>query len=263
VATTATFREGSGEPLVVLHIGANPWKKWENCLPSLTERYDVFIPTYAGFEGGPPLPGPATIALLADGVESEMSKAGIQTAHIVGNSLGGWLAMELARRGRARSAIALSPGGGWTTPWQRLRIRLFFRLTSASNRIMGSLKPVLLRHATFRRLALRAVVEHGERVTLPQAIAISEDSMKGDLPRLLPVANDTVQAFADPGVPTLVVWGEKDRLTRLHPDGDVWRQATPHAEWYVMPGVGHLPMFDDPEATTKVVLDFLVKAEAS
>jgi pimeloyl-ACP methyl ester carboxylesterase len=264
MAQTATFRAGSGDPLVLLHIGANPWKKWENCLPALTAEYDVFVPTYPGFEGGPPLSGPATIDTFADAVEAEMDAAGIGTAHVVGNSLGGWIAMELARRGRARSAIALSPGGGWATRWGQLKVRLFFGFNGVLNRISGPIRPFIFRSALVRRLALSGVVHNGERVSVEQALAIAGDSMKGakgDFWRALNVSREVVKPYPDPGIPTLVAWCEKDRLTPLHPDGDVWRAATPHAEWRVLPGLGHLPMFDDPEQTTELVLDWLAKAD--
>jgi pimeloyl-ACP methyl ester carboxylesterase len=263
MSETATFRAGSGDPLVLLHIGANPWKKWENVMPALTARYDVFMPTYAGFEGGPPLPGPATIDTLTNAVESEMDAAGIGRAHVVGNSLGGWIAMELARRGRARSAIALSPAGGWPTRRGQLKVRLFFRFNRALDWAAGPLKPWALRVPFVRKLVLRGVIEHGDRVTPSQALALSTDSMRGtwrNFNRFLNISREVVQSYPELDVPTMVVWCEKDRLTPLHPDGDVWRDAAPQAQWRVIPGAGHLPMFDAAAETTELVLDWLEKA---
>src|SRR5687768_18166261 len=66
----------------------------------------------AGHAGGPPLDGDLSEAVLADAVERAMDEAGFETAHIAGNSLGGYLALQLAARGRARSVVALAPGGG-------------------------------------------------------------------------------------------------------------------------------------------------------
>lgn len=262
MSETATFRAGSGDTLVLLHIGANPWKKWENIMPALTTRYDVFIPTYPGFEGGPPLDRPATVEMFADAIEAEMDAAGIGPAHVVGNSLGGWIAMELARRGRARSALALSPGGGWNTRWRRLKVRSFFSMNRMANRVFGPVTAIALRSTFVRKLLLKGIVEHGERVSHEQAVAIATDSMKGQKGGFRLASNlfgEIVRPYPDPGVPTMVAWCAKDRLTPLHPDGDVWRAAAPHAEWHVIPGVGHLPMFDDAGATTDVVLDFLAK----
>ena len=60
----------------------------------------ALAPTLAGHAGGPPLDGEVTDALLADGVERAMDEAGFETAHVVGNSLGGYVALQLAERGR-------------------------------------------------------------------------------------------------------------------------------------------------------------------
>ena len=82
-------------------------------LPALERRHDVLAPTLMGHAGGPPLPdGPLDGALL-DAVERAMDDAGFETAHVAGNSLGGYLALQLAMRGRARSVVAFAPGGGW------------------------------------------------------------------------------------------------------------------------------------------------------
>ena len=73
----------------------------------------MLAPTLPGHAGGPPLAGEVTARLLADAVERAMDEAGFGTAHIVGNSLGGYVALQLAARGRAESVVALAPAGGW------------------------------------------------------------------------------------------------------------------------------------------------------
>ena len=79
----------------------------------LERRHDVLAPTLPGHAGGPPLTGELSDALLADAVERAMDEAGFATAHIAGNSLGGFVALQLAARGRAESVVALAPTGGW------------------------------------------------------------------------------------------------------------------------------------------------------
>lgn len=250
-----TFRAGTGEPLVLLHLGSRPWLKWEDCLPELTERFDVFVPTYPGFEGGEPLAGPASIDTLVDGIERAMDQAGIDRAHCVGNSLGGWIAFELARRGRATSAIAFSPGGGWSTPWRGRLVRWFFAINNAVKRVSGPLLPHVLSIRLLRRLMLRGAMERGDRLTRDQAVAVATDTMNGDLKNLLEVTRDVVRPYPDLGIPTLVAWGERDKLTRLRSDGPVWREAAPDVEFRVLPGLGHMVMFDDPELTTSTILE--------
>jgi pimeloyl-ACP methyl ester carboxylesterase len=260
-AASGTFRAGAGEALVLLHIGARPWLKWENCLPALTERFDVFVPTYPGFEGGEPLAAPATsIDVLVDGVERAMDAAGIDKAHCVGNSLGGWIAFELARRGRARSAIAFSPAGGWNTPGRQRLVRWFFDVNAAIKKVSGPLLTRALSIGLVRRLLLRGVVEHGERLTHEQAVAIAMDTLRGDFRSVLAVTHDVVRPYPSLDIPMLVAWGERDKLTRLGTDGAVWREATPHAEFRVLPGLGHMVMFDDPELTTATILDVTARA---
>ncbi|HKN38401.1 MAG TPA: alpha/beta fold hydrolase, partial [Acidimicrobiia bacterium] len=117
--TTATnggsYSGGSGTPLVLLHgVGGN-WRVWTPILPLVEGRHAVHALTLPGHAGGPPLPEGVTpsVAALVDGVAAELDRLGIDRAHLVGNSLGGWICLELARRGRARSVVLFGPAGAW------------------------------------------------------------------------------------------------------------------------------------------------------
>src|SRR5215208_3114682 len=112
-AFTPAHRGGSGEPLVLLHGFLDTWRVWELVLPALERRHDVLALTLAGHAGGPPIDGEIRADVLAAAVETAMDDAGWDTAHIAGNSLGGFVALQLAARGRARSVVALAPAGGW------------------------------------------------------------------------------------------------------------------------------------------------------
>src|SRR3954467_1139618 len=98
--------------MVCLHGFTDTWRTWELVLPALEQGHDVLAPTLAGHAGGPPLPDPATDSALLDAIERTLDEAGWATAHVAGNSLGGYLALRLATRGRARSVVALAPAGG-------------------------------------------------------------------------------------------------------------------------------------------------------
>ena len=95
-----------------LHGFTDTWRTWELVLPALERQHDVLTLTLAGHAGGPPL-GEVSDAVLADAVERAMDEAGFELAHVVGNSLGGYVALQLAARGRARTVVALAPAGGW------------------------------------------------------------------------------------------------------------------------------------------------------
>jgi pimeloyl-ACP methyl ester carboxylesterase len=110
---TASHRGGSGSPLVCLHGFMDTWRTWELVLPMLERKHDVLAPTLPGHAGGPPLNGPTSAESLVEAVERVMDAADLPIAHLVGNSLGGYLALNLAARGRAASVVAFAPAGGW------------------------------------------------------------------------------------------------------------------------------------------------------
>src|SRR5437763_11581933 len=110
---TPHHRGGSGSPLVCLHGFTGTWRMWELVLPALERHHDVLAPTLPGHAGGPPAPKPLSDQALPDALERLMDEAGLERAHLVGNSLGGFLALQLAARGRADSVVALAPAGGW------------------------------------------------------------------------------------------------------------------------------------------------------
>lgn len=253
--TESVYRSGSGEPMVLIHLGANPWHKWEPVLPQLTDRFDVLAPTLPGWAGGPTLSAPASLPVFVDAVEAAMDRAGFDTAHLVGNSMGGWIAFELARRGRARSVIAFSPAGGWNERGRR-RLKRFFvwnkRLSAATRPVV----PLALRIPLVRRIMFRLIIERGDQVTARQAVDLTRDTMQADWRRIVPVIDDdTVAEYPDLGVPALVAWSERDRFTPLRPDGDTWLAAAPHAEFRILPDVGHLPMFDNPTMVADTILE--------
>jgi len=114
-------RAGAGEPLLLIHGIGHTWRGWRPMLPLLEERFEVLAVDLPGFGHSEPFPPglDSTPEALADAVEDEMARAGFDTAHIAGNSLGGWIAFELARRGRAETVTALSPTGLRDAPSDR------------------------------------------------------------------------------------------------------------------------------------------------
>src|SRR5438552_10496654 len=143
------------------------WRMWRPGLVALEAEHVMLVVTLPGDRGGPPLNGfhPVSIKALADGVEEMLDAAGIDTAHLVGNSLGGWLAVELGRRGRARSVVVFSPAGGWRDYGDLRRV---IRLLSTGRAVLERHEQLkleaLFRRPRFRRLALRAAMEHGDRI---------------------------------------------------------------------------------------------------
>jgi pimeloyl-ACP methyl ester carboxylesterase len=105
-------RVGTGTPVVLIHGLQASGLVWAPVIDLIVAAgHEVLVPTLAGHRGGPQLAAGTDVSLaaLADDVESQLDDAGIETAHLVGNSLGGWIALELARRGRGR---CLPPAAG-------------------------------------------------------------------------------------------------------------------------------------------------------
>ncbi len=95
------------------------WRVWDLVRPVLERRRDVLAVPLPGHVDGPPLPAAITGDTLPDAVERAMDAAGLETAHLAGNSLGGFVALQLAARGRASSVVALAPAGGGPTATAR------------------------------------------------------------------------------------------------------------------------------------------------
>lgn len=120
--------EGSGPALVLLHGLGGTWHIWKPVIAMLGKRYRIIAPTLPGHCNGPVLPAhaEATVAAMAETLIATLRARGVESAHVAGNSLGGWLALELARRGFARSVVAFSPAGPGTRPGTTARSRCHF-----------------------------------------------------------------------------------------------------------------------------------------
>ena len=252
-----TLHIGSGDPLVLLHMGANPWSKWQPVLPYLLDRFEIIAPTLAGWDGGNPLSGPVTLADLTRGVVEEMDRVGFQSAHIVGCSIGGLTALGVARSERASSALAICPAGG-SSEEQGRRYAKHFEMLNNLSWLRRLLAPVVLSRPHLRRAAPRGVLEHGDRISARQAIAIGKDSANGDWTNLLPgFAAHRLGSTPEVTVPFMLAWGEMDRFTPMINEAPLWHRAVPHAESHVLSGVGHIPMFDDPDQTGRLMRSWL------
>ena len=128
-------RSGEGEPLVAIHGIGSCWQVWNPVLPALEERHDVLALSLPGYGQSAPVAGEPTVPALVDAVEEAMDACGWDTAHLVGNSMGGWIAAELAARGRARTMVATSPAGLWTDKEQRYSRTVLRQSYAAAQRL--------------------------------------------------------------------------------------------------------------------------------
>jgi len=256
---TPFHRGGRGTPLVCLHGFTDTWRTWELVLPRLEACHDVLAVTLPGHAGGPPLDGKLSDEALTDAIERAMDRAGFATAHLVGNSLGGYLALRLAARGRARTVVALAPAGGWAPDDDSYKETLRYFA------VMNSLVKQAAPHAD----DIAATMEGRRRAT--ESITVNFDHIP---PRLIAhqiraaAACDAVLpliAYVDEHgyaldaeqvtCPVRIVWGTEDRLLAWPTAAARFRDSwLPGADFVTLDGVGHCPQLDVPAEAVELIL---------
>jgi len=267
------YRAGAGEPLVLLHGVTDTWRTWRPILGDLVPYFDVIAPTLHGHSDGPELlagDDPRSFADMADLAEETFDALGLETFHIAGNSLGGGLALELAKRGRARSVVGLSPGGGMDmgNRTEALRILKMFKRMQAMTRNNQRLLPWVMGSPARRRLALRDAMQRGHLMPAGDAIEMARRSIECDvvLEDLFAVLRHGEPWLSDLdqiSTPTLIAWGEKDRILPMELHTDRLRNEIPGVQFRSLPGIGHVPMHDDPRLIGGMIRKFALAAEAA
>lgn len=253
-------RGGEGAPLLLLHGFTDTWRTWEPVLPALERRFEVLAPTLAGHAGGPDFPAAgASEDAIVDAVEAALDAAGWEAPAVAGNSLGGFVGLRLAERGRARSVVALAPAGGWTPddPAIAATLRYF--------RVMAK----MVRDAAPRADQIAATPEG--RAAASVAYASTADHLSADLvAHLLRGAAacdaEPLVAFAeregwrlDPArltCPVRFVWGTEDKILPLPGAAARFRAEYPQADWVEIEGAGHCPQLDHPLETAELIAGF-------
>ena len=110
-APLSLTRTGSGEPLLLLHGMGSSRRDFATVLEPLSRDFDVLDVDLPGVGRSPALEERPTVAAITDAVELTLDRAGVGSVHVLGNSLGARVALELAVRGRARSVVAIAPSG--------------------------------------------------------------------------------------------------------------------------------------------------------
>jgi pimeloyl-ACP methyl ester carboxylesterase len=191
---------------------------------------------------------------------------GLPQVHIAGNSLGGWIGIELARRGRARSLVLFSPPGAWRSQRSiELRAAGVRRSVSALSRY-SSHADAMAGNALLHWLLLAGQVAHPDRVppeTLAAYIRASGAApVVGPLLQAIPLQQvqplPTVRDY-----PVRLVWGDRDRVLPFDGFGAPMLERLPGAELIRLKDVGHVPMSDDPVTVAKLILEVTRAADST
>jgi pimeloyl-ACP methyl ester carboxylesterase len=232
-------------------------------LPALERRHDVLAVTLAGHAGGPPIEGEITSAVLADAVELSMDEAGFEIAHIVGNSLGGYVALQLAARGRARTVVALAPAGGWARGDESSKDTLSLQSTMHEQlRTVAPQAEAILASADGRRRATRHLTTSFEHIPAELLAHQMRGAASCDVVALIDHAtrDDWSLDAEQITCPVRIVWGTGDRLLRWPSAAARFRdEHLPHADWVELEGIGHCPQLDVPLETAQLILGFTAR----
>jgi pimeloyl-ACP methyl ester carboxylesterase len=255
MTSLAFSRYGAGPPLVLLHALGSSRSCWEPVVPALAERFSVIPVDLPGFGNSAPLPAGVepSPARLAENVAGLLDELRIDRPHVVGNSLGGWIALELAARRPLASVTLLAPAGLWRrgTP---LYDRVSLRLTRWASRYATRALSRLVAHPLGRILVLGQ--SHGRPTRVTPEQARREIAALGTAPGfeavLAATAHRHYRAGPDLDTPVTVAIGSRD-LVLLPWQSRHLDQLPPGTRSAPLPGCGHLPMSDDPAAVIALI----------
>jgi pimeloyl-ACP methyl ester carboxylesterase len=261
-------RGGEGPPLLLIHGFTATWRVWEPVIELLEQQFEVLAPTLAGHTGGPDIAEGNVISLIADSLEAMLDEVGWDRPHVAGFSLGGQLTLELARRGRARDATAICPGGAHGShmerEWRRVA-RMFRRNHNAAVRL-ARIAARLGRYPAARRMLMRDLMVDGSRVPYEASNAMTEAFAQTPVfAALLDMGPDErgLHGLETIDVPVTVVWGDSDRTLPQDTHEPFFREQLPEARFVTLKKVGHVPFWDAPERIADVIAQTALSTERS
>jgi pimeloyl-ACP methyl ester carboxylesterase len=257
---------GDGPPIVLIHGITSSLRTWDSVFAGLAEHHTVLAPDMLGHGRSGKPRGDYSLGAYASGVRDLMALLGIAGATIVGHSLGGGIAMQFAYQFPTRvDRLVLVDSGGLgtevspalraaTLPGADLVLPLLFNArTRAAGRAISrtlsrvGLSPTPAQHEVLSGLDSLAVPDARNAFAHTARAVIGPGGQRVD-------ARDRLYLAA--GVPTLLVWGERDRII---PVGHGRRAHTlmPHSRLEIFPRAGHFPFSDAPRRFIEVLEDFI------
>jgi pimeloyl-ACP methyl ester carboxylesterase len=242
----------------LIHGVASSWRDWLPILAELERVFDVVVLGLPGHVDTAPFPPGVrpTVTALVDAVAESLDQLEMPTAHLVGSSLGGSIALQLARRGRARTVAALAPAGLLT----RGEALAFERSVVRAHRLARTVRPLapLLRRsrAAARRLLAGAV---RDPAAIDPAEAVHKLVAFAGCPTFRELVSDLcarpAEGLESIACPVLILWGERDRRLSIAL-ADRFAATIPGSRLVRLPEAGHLPMWDEPATVARLLVAF-------
>jgi pimeloyl-ACP methyl ester carboxylesterase len=251
MSSLAYTRSGQGAPLVLLHGIGMSRQAWDPVVPALARQFDVIAVDLPGFGDSPQ--AQAYPAALARSVAALLAELGVTTPHVAGNSLGGWVALELAAVCPPASLTLLSPAGLWRRD-APLYCRASLRASRWLTRHAAGPLSRLVNYRLGRALVLGQT--HGHPTRLTPRYARAAISAMGTCPgfdaTLAATARSRYLATGPIGAPVTVAFGSRDILLPRRQARHLG-QLPPGTKAETLPGCGHVPVADDPAAVAALI----------
>jgi pimeloyl-ACP methyl ester carboxylesterase len=255
------------QPLVFVHGLSGCWANWLEQLPVLAADHRVVTLDLPGFGYSPMPSGEISISGYARLLDQLLDQLGIDAAAVVGNSMGGFIAAELAIAFPQRverlvlvSAAGISTTGHPGTTRVLPSMRRLETVLAATGGWVASKSDAVARRARLREALMALVVRHPGR--LPAALAAEQlrgAGKPGFIQALQSILDyDFRERLPEIACPTLVVWGDSDRLVPLR-DADVFVELVPDAHKVIFEDTGHMSMLERPAAFNALLEEFLAE----
>lgn len=266
-----TIELGEGPPVVFVHGLSGSWQNWLEQLPVLAREHRVLAVDLPGFGYSPMPREEISIAGYARLLDELLSQLEIAAAAVVGNSMGGFIGAELAIAFPRRvERLVLVSAAGLSTHNEPRTVRAMpailrlQRIIAASAATVASRSEAVARRRRLREATLNLVVRHPDR--LPAALA-AEQLRGAGKPGFIPALEalirfDVRERLPEIACPTLIVWGEDDRLITVD-DADVFEQLIPDSRKVIFEDTGHMAMLERPEAFNELLSEFLAERPLS
>ena len=241
------WQGGVGAPLLLIHGGiGNAELHWKHVWNQLADRYTVIAPNLPSFGGTSPLER-AGFAQIADWVTQLMDALNIESANVLGNSFGGGVSRLMASRHERRVKRLILVNGG-AIP----NIPPFVGRMMQSSIFNGMFN--MIRKQTFSFKGLAPMFADRSFLTNEFITQAEADSL-GFVTLMRQSASEGVGTEVVPQVPTLVLWGEDDKFTKVSM-GKNLAKMIPNAEFKLFMGAGHMPQIEKPDEFVKKVVEF-------
>lgn len=258
-------RYGSGEPIVLVHGITHRRQIWDAIVPMLADDYEVITVDLLGHGQSPNLPvGLDAIGPIRESLYDFFNNLGLERPTVVGNSLGGMLALQCADDGMAGSAVGIAPArfSNEHLNWQSTRL-----LFSAAGLAAVALRPVaglLMRFRSVRVVAFCWLAHHPGDIP-PKLAAADARGMARAFTTALRLATHSswrLEPNIPDSVPVTLAFAEHDWV--------FWPQQRrnlaakiPHARAFTLPDVGHVSMYDHPELVAQTIREHMAARPAS